>query len=106
MVDFVKDLKPSSFIYNVNDSNRKHYGFISQDVEDTLEKLNISSQDFAGFIKTPKTKDILDEDGNFIKTVDVDGEYNYGLRYEEFIAPIVTVVQHLLREVEQLKKAQ
>lgn len=106
MVDFVKDLKPSSFIYNVNDSNRKHYGFISQDVEDTLEKLNISSQDFAGFIKTPKTKDILDENGNFIKTVDVDGEYNYGLRYEEFIAPIVTVVQHLLREVEQLKKAQ
>lgn len=57
------------------DSGRLHYGFISQDVEKALTEAELSTMDFAGFIKSP----VLDEDGS------ETGDYIYALRLEEFI---------------------
>ena len=33
----------------------------------------------------------------------VEGEYIYGLRYEEFISPLIKMVQDQQREIESLK---
>ena len=69
----------------------------------------MTSMDFAGFIKSPKTEDyyedvpetVTDEETGEEKTVTrkelktrtVEGEYIYSLRYDEFIAPLICMVQ-------------
>lgn len=83
--------------YKMNTGTRTHYGLIAQDVEELLDKLNIPSTDFAGFIKSPKTiTKYEDEDGNKLKkpiTEIVEGEYEYSLRYDEFISPMIKMIQ-------------
>ena len=76
--ELIMHLKPSSFLYNYGTSNRLHYGLIAQDVEEAMNAVGLSDKDFAGLIKAKS------EDNDNIA---------YGLRYEEFIAPIIKVVQ-------------
>lgn len=89
--DFILNLKPVSFKFKDGTSGRTHYGFIAQDVEETLHELGMTSLDFAGLCKDSK------EDGS--------DEYIYGLRYEEFIAPLVATVQQQQKEIDELKSA-
>ncbi len=64
---------------------RYHNGFLAQEVEEVAKSMNF---DFAG-VKN------LAHDGN--------GEDIYGLSYEEFIAPIVSGIQELSKENNNLK---
>lgn len=82
---FFDSLKPSSFKFVENRSNRTHIGLISQDVEEALKNSGLTSTDFAGFIKSPKQEN---EDG-----------YNYALRYGEFIALCIDQIQKLKRRM-------
>ena len=78
-IDFIKRLTPKSYIFN--GKTRTHYGLIAQDVETVLGDISKPASGFAGFIKT----DISEEqDGS---------EYRYGLRYTEFIAPLIQAVK-------------
>lgn len=93
-------------------------GFIAQEVEILLESHNFSTSDFAGFIKSPRTEIYteVDEFGNEVeKFREIEGEYIYGLRYEEFIALLYRYVQikehqrendqeELLTRIEALEK--
>jgi len=80
-LDFIKKLNPVS--YSFIGKTRTHYGLIAQDIEALLSTIGKESKDFAGFIKSPLT----DEDGN------ETGEYRYGLRYTEFISPMIKAIQ-------------
>ena len=106
--EFILAHKPVSFKFNDGTSGRTHYGLIAQDVEEALEKLNISTQDFAGFIKNKKSREVKtgeDEQGNPVYDFEnVEGEYVYGLRYEEYIAPLMACVKMLLKEREENEK--
>lgn len=93
--EMFKGLQPVSYRFKDGTSGRKHTGFISQDVEEDLEATGHTSLDFAGFIKSPK----LDEDGKVI-----EGEYDYGLRYGEFIALNTHMIQKLMGRVEELER--
>ncbi len=86
---FILGLKPVTYKMNSGTSDRTHWGLIAQDVEALLENLGIDSKDFAGFIKAPKA---------------IDSQYDYSLRYDEFIAPMIKVIQDLSRRVEELEK--
>lgn len=86
-------LKPTQYKFVDGQSNRYHIGFISQDVEQALEDNNLTSLDFAGFIKSP----MYEEDEETIK------EYSYGLRYGEFIALNTHMIQKLYKRVEELE---
>lgn len=101
-------LKPSTYKMNSGTSNRTHWGMISQDIEELLEDLEMTSLDFAGFIKSPRikeTKVITDENGNKTKVNEyIEGEYDYSLRYDEFIAPIVKVLQAQHEKIELLEQ--
>lgn len=97
--DFVMGLKPSKYRFIENESNRIHYGLIAQDVEILLGKLGIKTDDFAGFVKSPKIK--VDEQTR--KETIIDGEYEYGLRYEEFIAPIIKAIQMQDKKIKSLE---
>ena len=78
-IDFIKRLTPKSYIFN--GKTRTHYGLIAQDVETVLSDISKPTSGFAGFIKS----DISEEqDGS---------EYRYGLRYTEFVAPLIQAVK-------------
>lgn len=89
-------LKPANFKMIDGTSGRTHTGFISQDIEDALAPCGLTSIDFATFIKSPK----VDEDGKVI-----EGEYVYGLRYDELIALMVAQIQSLKKRVADLEVA-
>ncbi len=96
---FMLGLKPVRYKLNESDSDRYHWGLISQDIEETMIELGMDSKDFAGFIKSPKTK--LNDDGT---EETVEGKYTYSLRYDEFIAPMIKLMQHQQNQIEELKK--
>lgn len=113
---FVMGLIPVSYMLKQNDSGRTHYGLIAQDVENLMNSLGMDSKDFAGFIKSPKYKTIYhevvnedeDENGEIVKDkhyepedVLVEGEYDYSLRYEEFISPVIKMIQLLKNKVDK-----
>ena len=117
---FIMGLKPSSYVFNDADSGRTHWGLISQDIEELFPQLGMTSMDFAGFIKSPKTEDyyedvsetVTDEETGAEKTVTrkelktrtVEGEYIYSLRYDEFIAPLICMVQRQQKQIEDLER--
>lgn len=105
---FILGLKPSSYKLIEGQSGRTHYGLIAQDVEELMNKLNMSSMDFAGFIKSPKYNEekIVDEKTGREKYIkkEIEGEYIYSLRYEEFIAPLIKMVQMQQEEINELKR--
>lgn len=73
-VDFVEEYK----------FNRFHYGMIAQEVVTTISGLGMTTNDFAGII--------------YNEEID-----NYGLRYNEFIAPLIKAVQELSAKNEELE---
>lgn len=97
--ELIMALKPSSYKFVNNTSDRTHYGLIAQDVEETMNRLGMTGNDFAGFIKSPKM--IASEDNPKEKVV-VEGEYVYGLRYEEFIAPLIKMIQLQQKQIDEL----
>ena len=87
----IDDASPKTYMMLNNESGRTHAGMIAQDLEEQLSKNGMSSKDFAGFIKYEK------EDTNGVPT----GEYGYGIRYEEYIAPLIKYSQCLKRDLKQ-----
>jgi len=82
-LEFVEQLEP--IVFKRTGGVRDHYGFGAQDIEAMLSSMGRSTKEFGGFIKS----EIQDDDGN------PTGEVKYGLRYEEFIAPMVKAIQEL-----------
>ena len=116
---FLMSLNPVSYKLINGESGRTHYGFIAQDVEDTLNSLGLTAMDFAGFCKDQKTRDvetvrytedgyeIIDEYGNVETNVHqepIPNKYSYGLRYEEFIPLCVKMIQMQQLRIEELER--
>ena len=116
---FIRGLMPYSYKMIDGTSDRTHTGLIAQDIEELLNKLNIDTKDFAGFIKSPRTREteeqVLDEDGNpvldengnkktRVKVEVIEGEYDYALRYEEFISPLIRFVQLQDKDISEMKE--
>ena len=116
----IMGLKPSTFKFNDGTSGRTHWGIISQDIEELLPQIGMTDMDFAGFIKSPKTEDyyedvsetVTDEETGEEKTVTrkelktrvIEGEYVYALRYSEFIAPLICMVQNQQKQIQDLEQ--
>ena len=64
------------------DPAQEHYGLIAQDVKMVMDRLKIAKDAFGGY---------------------VDGE-TLGLRYDEFIAPLILTVQRQQEEIDELKR--
>ena len=119
--NFIMDLKPVSYKFKNKpgtNHDRTHYGFIAQDVEETMTKLGLTALDFGGFCKDQKMEYHYEEpelnpDGTYEEGPDgkplrnmnlypVEGEYIYGLRYDEFLAPIIKTIQHRQKILDSL----
>jgi hypothetical protein len=99
--DFFMKLKPCSFKYNDGESDRKHFGFISQDVEQAMIESGMSSLDFAGFIKFKKKETLADD--TEVDVLDENGKpiYEYGLRYSEFISLNTYMIQQQQKKIKE-----
>lgn len=93
-VAFVMALKPVRYKLIDGTSGRYHNGMTSQGVKAAMDSVGLTDMDFAGYIASP----ILDDDGN------PSGDYNYGLRYEEFVAPLIATVQEQQKQIEAQDK--
>jgi len=107
-LSFINKLKPVS--YKFNDRTRTHYGLIAQDIETVLSDISKSTTDFAGFIKSELSDTLYTEDeplptGKNVGDVKTPGSTHYGLRYGEFIAPLIKAVQELSAKVAALEAA-
>lgn len=86
--NFFDTLRPTLFKYKDGTSGRDHLGFISQQVEISLDLSNIDSKEFAGFAKLYNNR---------------TNEYDYYLRYEEFVALNTWQIQKLKTRVLELE---
>ena len=106
--EFIKGVNPVSYKLNDGTSGRTHWGMISQDIEKLMNEKGMSSLDFAGFIKSPKTEQVKtgeDENGEPVyEDKAIEGEYTYGLRYEEFIAPMIATIQYQQQKIDEQSK--
>lgn len=100
---FVMGLTAISYTSKEGDSGRTHYGFGAQSVEKLMESLGMSSLDFAGFIKSPKDELKKSLDDNAAQVTRIPNEYIYGLRYEEFIAPAIKMIQIQQEQINSLE---
>lgn len=102
------DLIPVRYMFKAEGSDRYHTGFIAQDVEDSMQKYNISDIEFAAFCKDRKTESVIDENGNEVLKDKAlkDGEdpYEYSLRYGEFVSLNTHMIQKCLKEIKALKE--
>lgn len=102
MTEFVMALDVVGYKLIDGESGRQHTGMISQQVEEALHTAGLTDMDFAGFIKSPKYEEIVQEDGTTESVLTDD--YIYGLRYEEFIAPMISVIQSQNKKIAALEK--
>lgn len=93
---FFDALRPISFSFDSGTSGRTHIGLGAQDVEQALLDCGLTSMDFAGLVKAAKK----DDEGNEVKD-----EFDYFLRYGEFISLLIEQVQKLKARVARLEGA-
>ena len=90
------NLNPIRYKYNNGTSNRYHTGFIAQQVEEAILNSDLTTQDFAGFVRSTETEIDLTTG----EEIQVERCY---LRYEEFIALNTNEIQKLKKRVTELE---
>ena len=91
--DFIMKLEPVSYKWKDN-GNRVHLGLIAQDV---AEAARTTVGDLSLFQASQKNGDYYDEVIN-------DEDLNWGLRYEELIAPMIAMIQKQQHQINLLQE--
>ena len=95
--------------YYFKNGDRVHTGFISQYVEQALEKVGLTAEECAFFCKDKMVEFVYDENGFCMgqRTVlDENGDpmWVYSLRYEEYIAIMAAKIKSMQKEIDRLNK--
>ena len=88
----VEDDGPEELISVNKTYTRTHYGLVAQDVEAVMTDLGKTRTDFAGFC----SDNVVENHGE----AEIE---RFGLRYAEFISPLIRAVQELKTENDSLK---
>ena len=100
-LDFVTKLNPIKYKWKEG-GKRFHLGFAADEVGALIDKKQCD--DFGGFIKPePRERVLYDDDGKETERIK-DYQPDMGLRYIEFIAPLVKAVQELSAELNLIKQ--
>ena len=91
------NLKPATYIYKDNTSNRTHIGFIAQDLQKSIFDANLTRKDFGGLV--------ISGEGFNAKTDTITNENTaeYGIIYSELHALEVRQIQLLKKRVTELE---
>lgn len=95
--------------YQLLVGDRIHTGFISQEVEEAMEKVGLTAEELGFFCKDIQVEIVEDEDGKEYQkeVLDENGNpvYIYSLRYEEYIAIMAEKIHRLEARLERLEAA-
>ena len=98
--DFIMSLQPISFMWKKGDHRRTRMGFIAQDVAKVCKNLN---QNLSVVAASYKSNDPDEEvEPYFGEQVD-DNLLSWGLSYDQFIAPIIAVLQKQQKRIKELE---
>ena len=109
-LDFINDLNPVK--YQWISGSRPHYGLIAQEVSSSLAKSSVHTDNFAGYVEnrmfvsasvSGSEKDIRDAEDWEMENFTSIPNPTLGLRYNEFISPMIKAIQELSSQVESLK---
>jgi len=119
IVSFLMSLNPVEYSFKEY-GLRSHFGLVAQEVEQALYDNGLNTLDFAGLVISPITEEITtgeyteekitDENGNEkitkipVTKAEIVGS-RYGLRYEEFIAPLIKMVQIQQKTIEVMHES-
>ena len=96
--DFIKSLTPYEYTFKDSDSKRVHMGFLAQDVDKKIKDLNMGNMAICEATWIKDNKELYySEDAP-------EEELEWGLKYNEFIAPMIKTLQYLLKENEEKTK--
>ena len=84
-LDFINQLNPVTYEWKNKKDNKKSHGLIAQEVEETMNNLNMSKNEYS-LIN-------YDESNN-----------KYGINYSELIGPLIKAIQELSNENKILKE--
>lgn len=90
-IDIIDSLRPVEYKLINESSGVTHYGFIAQDVEDTLSNVGVNYK--TGIV-------------HYDKNEETNEKTNYALAYEEIIPLLVKKCQELQQEINELKEKQ
>lgn len=96
-LDFINNLTPLNYTFKNSENKRIHMGFGAQHVAETVKKLNMGDLS----IYEAVIKDGSDEE-YYREGID-DEKLSWGLKYNEFEAPMVAAIQALYDEIISLK---
>lgn len=105
-LDFIMNLQPVQYKFKNSSTKqgRTHYGFIAQDVATIAKELGVNLS-LARAAHIIQNEDGTIEDGYYDGSVNIpDEELSWSLDYNEFIAPLVAVVQQQQKRIEELEK--
>ena len=98
--DFIMSLKPVKYMWKEN-GHRIHLGFYAQDV---AKDANSTIGDTSLFTAAHYEKDDNGESIDVGYTPDTpDEELSWGLKYQEFIAPMVSMIQMQQKQIDKLQ---
>lgn len=101
--------------YKFNSGERTHFGFISQELKESMDTIGFSDMDIAAYCRDAITQTIIedytDESGETRKreietpVLDEDGnaKYIYSIRYQEIIALNTHMIQKCLAKINELE---
>ena len=109
---FFDSLKPTTYKYILGSSNRSHFGYITQEVEEALETAGLTTKDFGGVNIMPLTsrdtetehdtgevKDVYNSPTNYLLDKGIKEEHD--LIYTEFISLNTWQIQKLKKRVNE-----
>lgn len=88
--EFIASLRPVTYMWKDRDHNRTHMGFIAQEVAEFSKRNEMNLSLATAEYRDPEEKGVPKYQGEDVD----DAELGWTLSYEEFIAPIVKVLQH------------
>lgn len=99
-------IQPYAYYYTNGD--RVHTGFIAQYVEEAMKQVGLTADELGFFCKDIKKEVVYDENGDYVEDRDVydeDGNlvYEYGLRYEEYIAIMTLKMKCMEQKINELE---
>lgn len=103
--NFFMGLKPVSYKYCTNNHKRDHIGFIAQKVEEAMNDVGLTSEQFAGLcVDEVKDYEVLTEDDDMKYLANKGISKIYSLRYEEFIALNTHMIQNNILNIKNLEQ--
>lgn len=99
-IEFFNNLKPVTYTYK-DKGHRKHFGFGARQVEESLIKAGLTTEQFAGILIDKDVTISADEMGT---EEDVHFDELYSLRYEEFVSLNTHMIQKQAKEIAELKE--